>query len=145
MNFESFFKGLQELLAHPFFYLDFCLTFPFDFFFNLFFYDVFHSLTLGIGNSVYGLTVLFLTVSFFKIWDFIIPRISLLFLGSIFYFCLMNFILPSFTTNIPLIYSFFLTTFFWFSWIFSFPLLRRDFLVSFSLFFQRSIWIRKTS
>ena len=111
----------------------------FNIFFNLSFYDVFHSLTLGVGNSIYGLTVFFLTVSFFKIWDFILPRISLLFLGSIFYFCLMNFILPSFTTSIPLIYSFFLTAFFWFSWIFSFPLLRRDFLVSFSLFFQRSI------
>ena len=108
-------------------------------FFNLFFYDVFHSLTLGVGNSIYGLTVFLLTVSFFKIWDFILPRISLLFLGSIFYFCLMNFIFPSFTIDNPLIYSFFLAAFFWISWIFLFPLLRRDFLVSFSLFFQRSL------
>ncbi len=108
-------------------------------FFNLFFYDVFHSFTLGIGNSIYGLTVFFLTVSFFKIWDFILPRISLLFLGSIFHFCLMNFMFPSFTNNNPLFYSSFLTAFFWIGWIFLFPLLRRDLLVSFSLFFQRSI------
>lgn len=108
-------------------------------FFNLFFYDIFHSLTLGIGNSLYGLTVFFLTVSFFKIWEFILPRISLLFLGSIFYFCLMNFILPSFTTSISLIYSFFITALFWCSWVFLFPLLRRDFLISFSLFSQRLI------
>jgi len=108
-------------------------------FFNLFFYDVFYSLTLGVGNSIYGLTVFFLTVSFFKIWDFILPRISLLFLGSFFYFCLTNFISPSFTTNNSLIYSFFLAAFFWIVWIFSFPLLRKDLLCSFSLFFQRSI------
>ena len=106
-------------------------------FFNIFFYNFFHSLTLGIGNSIYGLTIFFLTVSFFKIWDFILPRISLLFLGSIFLFCLMNFIFPSFTTNNSLLYSFFLTVFFWISWFFSFPLLRKDLLFSFSLFFQR--------